>query len=124
MRIISWTNKPMDELSEYAARICYNSISKMGTNPTFVNKIIERGHTSTLEHWTAMFAVPEYEVRQNMEEYISLVSTPGVISEFVDDTYYFTINYRHLVEIDDNYFVNKCIKLVKGVQHGSKTYGL
>ena len=35
---------------EYAARTCYQSTDKIGSNPDFVKNIIKRGHESVIEH--------------------------------------------------------------------------
>lgn len=43
-------------LTEFAARICYNSVRKMGSSPNFVEKILQSGHLSTAEHASLMFA--------------------------------------------------------------------
>lgn len=44
-------------LTEFAARICYNSVRKMGSSPNFVEKILQSGHLSTAEHASFMFPV-------------------------------------------------------------------
>lgn len=42
-------------LTEFSARICYNSVRKMGSSPNFVEKILQSGHLSTAEHASLMF---------------------------------------------------------------------
>lgn len=44
-------------LTEFAARICYNSVKKMGTAPNFVEKVLQSGHLSTAEHASLMLPV-------------------------------------------------------------------
>ena len=41
---------PERALCEYSARLCYNSIGKMGTSPNFIAKVLGSGHLSVAEH--------------------------------------------------------------------------
>lgn len=41
-------------VSEYAARLCYNSVPKMGSAPHFIKGIIKREHFDVLEHTSAI----------------------------------------------------------------------
>lgn len=44
-------------LTEFAARVCYNSVKKIGSSPNFVNKVLQSGHLSTAEHGSLMMPV-------------------------------------------------------------------
>lgn len=37
-------------LTEFAARVCYNSTGKMGSAPNFVQNVLQHGHLSVAEH--------------------------------------------------------------------------
>lgn len=37
-------------LIEYSARLCYNSIPRMGSAPAFIKNVLEKGHLSVAEH--------------------------------------------------------------------------
>lgn len=37
-------------ITEFAARVCYNSTPKIGTAPNFVTKVLQSGHLSVAEH--------------------------------------------------------------------------
>jgi len=54
--MISCTEKPENKI-EFAARNCYGSIDKSGTNPAFLRSLIKRGHFGILEHAHASFFV-------------------------------------------------------------------
>lgn len=41
-------------LTEFSARLCYNSVRKMGSSTNFVEKILQSGHLSTAEHASLM----------------------------------------------------------------------
>ena len=47
-------------LTEFAARTCYNSVMKLGSSPTFVEKVLGHGHLSVAEH--ASIAVARREL--------------------------------------------------------------
>lgn len=44
-------------LTEFAARICYNSVKRIGSAPNFVEGILKSGHLSTAEHASLMLPV-------------------------------------------------------------------
>lgn len=53
------TKMTMEEaLTEFSARICYNSVKRMGSAPTFVEGILRSGHLSTLEHGSLIIKMP------------------------------------------------------------------
>lgn len=41
---------PEVALTEFAARVCYNSTAKLGTSPNFVSGVLSHGHLSVAEH--------------------------------------------------------------------------
>jgi len=45
------------KLIEYAGRTCANSVDKLGTDPTWVQKRIMQGHESIIEHGSATFEI-------------------------------------------------------------------
>jgi flavin-dependent thymidylate synthase len=47
-----------EALTEFAARVCYNSVKRMGSAPTFVEGILKSGHLSTLEHGSLVIKTP------------------------------------------------------------------
>lgn len=44
-------------IPEFSARLCYNSLAKLGHAPTFVEKVLTDGHLSVAEHYTLFFRV-------------------------------------------------------------------
>jgi len=44
-----------EALIEYAARICYRSMDRMGSNPTFILQRMKEGHEDIIEHISATF---------------------------------------------------------------------
>lgn len=58
VRLIAYTSFAygnMDDLAEYAARVCYRSTDRMRKVPGFVQKRIQEGHESVIEHASATF---------------------------------------------------------------------
>lgn len=53
--IVKGRGKFLENLSEYAARVCYNSEDKMGRSPNFLTKRIEEGHMDVFEHSRVSF---------------------------------------------------------------------
>ncbi|MEM4218137.1 MAG: FAD-dependent thymidylate synthase [Candidatus Methanomethylicaceae archaeon] len=47
----------LDGLAEYAARVCYRSVDRMGVVDGFVQKRILEGHESVIEHASATFLI-------------------------------------------------------------------
>ncbi len=41
---------PERAISEFAARLCYNSVGRMGSSPNFIAKVLASGHLSVAEH--------------------------------------------------------------------------
>lgn len=49
--------RPAEYVIEYGSRICYDSLSKLGTNPNFIAGLIKAGHLDVLEHASVTFSV-------------------------------------------------------------------
>jgi len=59
----------IEDVIEYAARVCYNSADKMGKSPNFLQKkIMQTGHHDVIEHGYAAVWVGEEEM--GFEKYI------------------------------------------------------
>jgi flavin-dependent thymidylate synthase len=59
------TNATIEEaLTEFSARLCYNSVKRMGSAPTFVEGILRSGHLSTLEHGSLCIKTPKQQLEQ------------------------------------------------------------
>ena len=99
IELIAHTNVNHDLLTEYAARVCYDSVHKMTNKPNgdFINKLIMSGHTSTFEHWSITFGVSLETFLEDIIGFMKLQSNPGVITNFYGDMFTFTINYRHII---------------------------
>jgi len=48
---------PSEELIEYAGRLCWDSVDRIGTNTERINEWIQMGHESIIEHATATFLI-------------------------------------------------------------------
>lgn len=48
-------------LTEFSARVCYNSVKKIGTAPSFVSNVLKSGHLSTAEHASIMLPVSIFD---------------------------------------------------------------
>jgi len=51
------TSPPAEELIEYAGRLCWDTTDKLGTSPDRIQKWIEGGHESLIEHASATFYI-------------------------------------------------------------------
>ena len=77
---------------EYAGRVCYKSQDKISEDSyeRFIKGIVNRGHTSVLEHERKMFAIPanvfcenSYEEMFEFEHYFNItVNTSGMPTHF------------------------------------------
>jgi thymidylate synthase ThyX len=47
---------PSEFAIEYGARLCYNSVSQIGTKPHFIKNLVQVGHLDVLEHAAATFS--------------------------------------------------------------------
>ena len=52
---------PQENLLEYAARVCYESVKKQGNNPGFIKSIMDRRHMDVIEHVVATFGGLTYD---------------------------------------------------------------
>lgn len=50
-------SKPTEQLIEYAGRLCWDTTDKLGKNPKRIQKWIEVGHESLIEHASATFYI-------------------------------------------------------------------
>lgn len=58
IRKLVYTHKTFAQSQlEFAGRLCYNSTSKLGTAPNFIQSCIERGHEDIIEHSSATFLI-------------------------------------------------------------------
>ncbi len=46
-----------EELIEYAGRLCWDSVDRIGTNTERINEWVQMGHESVIEHATATFFI-------------------------------------------------------------------
>ncbi len=46
-----------EELIEYAGRLCWDSVDRIGTNTERINEWVQMGHESVIEHATATFLI-------------------------------------------------------------------
>lgn len=101
MEILNTTQIDAHSLCEYAARTCYRSLDKYGTNPTFLTKkVLQPGHTSVLEHWRVVFTMNIGCI----SEAVKLASMPGVYARALApnesyDNMIFSMNLRHIYEL-------------------------
>ena len=51
------TSPPSEEVIEYAGRLCWDTADKLGTTPDRIQKWIEVGHESVIEHASATFYI-------------------------------------------------------------------
>lgn len=87
---------PAEENIEFASRLCYMSLDKLGTNPNFINGLIKAGHMDVLEHSVAAFEIEfrldsihaisrlEIDFLQLVNEYRHLGHFQ-LVNKFVDD---------------------------------------
>jgi len=54
--LLDYGSKP-ETLIEFAGRICYNSLERMGKNPNFIQARIDAGHETIIEHASATFLI-------------------------------------------------------------------
>ncbi len=58
--LIGYTTSMWDspeDITEYAARVCYNSVHNMGKYDAFIQRRIKEGHESVIEHFSATFLI-------------------------------------------------------------------
>ncbi len=85
---------PADIVSEYGARICYNSIGKMYSNPGFAYKLVDAGHMDVFEHGHVTLMVDRDAV-DGMRPFQSWFSNNKYASMYGNDgVVYFTASLR------------------------------
>lgn len=81
---------------EFAARVCYNSVARMGTNQDFVDDKIRRGHLDVLEHARTIAFVEGYDWTDLIELYGSV---KGILADpYSGDEGIISVNRRTLLE--------------------------
>lgn len=83
---------------ELAGRICYKSEDKITNNSCeeFVQRMINMGHMSMLEHGTIYLTVPVNEDKNGIAYYF--IINPYSTVKFEDGNAYITTNYRVIIE--------------------------
>ena len=83
---------------ELAGRICYKSEDKITDNSCeeFVQRMINMGHMSMLEHGTIYLTVPVNEDKNGIAYYF--IINPYSTVKFEDGNAYITTNYRVIIE--------------------------
>jgi len=114
VKLIDNTNKHPLFIATLAAETCYASYGKHeDKEKQYVAKLIASGHTSILEHWWVVIELDWVEVIYNIDEYIEVVSQPGVVNYTKDNSYFVLLNWRHLYDLKDNEIVQKIISLIR-----------
>ena len=100
---------------ELAGRICYKSEDKITDNSCeeFVQRMINMGHMSMLEHGTIYLTVPVNEDKNGIAYYF--IINPYSTVKFEDGNAYITTNYRVIIE-------NKWEKCLKYMSEPTKNH--
>ena len=90
---------------EHAGRVCYKSEDKIaeGTAKAFVDRMIASGHGAMLEHGTVYLKVPNSVVDEGFQfgtNWSTLCLNPYTRYISDGDYYYYTTNYRVIIEHD------------------------
>ena len=100
---------------EEVGRVCYKSEDKITEDSYkgFINRIINSGHLSVLEHGTIYLGIRSSELAIRRPDIETLLSSPYTFYKIFDDIMYITTNYRVLVEnhiegLYDNYAMRRC----------------
>lgn len=93
-----YTLKDVKKQIELAGRICYKSEDKITDNSCeeFVQRMINMGHMSMLEHGTIYLTVPVNEDKNGIAYYF--IINPYSTVKFEDGNAYITTNYRVIIE--------------------------
>ena len=86
---------PAEYLCEYAARVCYASEDKTGSDPSFLpKKIVQTGHHDVIEHFRFIM-----RVKARMEvDLFKILNVPGVYTfEECVDTFTVSFSLRHIL---------------------------
>lgn len=90
---------------EWAGRHCYKSLDKITENSAkeFVDRMIKSGHGATLEHGTVYLKVPNSVVDEGFQfgtNWSTLCLNPYTRYNSDGEYYYYTTNYRVIIEHD------------------------
>lgn len=93
-----YTLKGIKKQIEIAGRTCYKSEDKITDNSCeeFVQRMINMGHMSMLEHGTIYLTVPVNEDKNGIAYYF--IINPYSTVKFEDGNAYITTNYRVIIE--------------------------
>lgn len=93
-----YTLKDVKKQIELAGRICYKSEDKITDDSCeeFVQRMINMGHMSMLEHGTIYLTVPVNEDKNGIAYYF--IINPYSTVKFEDGNAYITTNYRVIIE--------------------------
>lgn len=93
-----YTLKDVKKQIELAGRICYKSEDKITDDSCeeFVQRMINMGHMSMLEHGTIYLTVPVNEDKNGIAYYF--IINPYSTIKFEDGNAYITTNYRVIIE--------------------------
>lgn len=93
-----YTLKDVKKQIEFAGRICYKSEDKITDDSCeeFVQRMINMGHMSMLEHGTIYLTVPVNEDKNGIAYYF--IINPYSTVKFEDGNAYITTNYRVIIE--------------------------
>ena len=93
-----YTLKDVKKQIELAGRICYKSEDKITDDSCeeFVQRMINTGHMSMLEHGTIYLTVPVNEDKNGIAYYF--IINPYSTVKFEDGNAYITTNYRVIIE--------------------------
>ena len=103
-KLVSISDMQFAFITEFAARVCYNSLDKMYSDTNgFIKRLAKSGHLSTFEHYTMTFDVSfDHFCYNDIKHILEAVGAQGVISVVEKDNLAMTVNMRHLLEHDKN----------------------
>lgn len=105
-----------DAIVEFAARLCYNSVARMGTNPDFVDDKVRRGHLDVLEHDRLVFFSEGHKPDDILELYGSV---KGFLADpYTDNEAIISLNRRTLIESP---ILNRITSAVFSSTNGART---
>lgn len=101
---------------EIAGRTCYKSEDKITETSAkeFVDRMVKSGHGAMLEHGTVYLKVPNSVVDEGFQfgtNWSTLCLNPYTRYISDGDYYYYTTNYRVIIEHDLQEFLNICVNL-------------
>lgn len=83
---------------ELAGRVSYKSEDMITVDSAqkFIKMLIDRGHTSALEHGTVYLVIPDNDIIK--EDYEYLLEDPYTFVHLHEGKWYFTTNYRVIIQ--------------------------